>query len=52
VALFGGVTPLASASLITFTGNPLSPAFYVMATALISFIAVLLAKETAGKTLD
>lgn len=52
VAVFGGVTPLASASLISFTGDPLSPAYYVMATALISFIAVLMCKETAGKVLD
>lgn len=52
VALFGGVTPLASASLIAATDNPLSPAFYVMGTALISFIAVLFARETAGKALD
>ncbi|MBP2168355.1 MHS family proline/betaine transporter-like MFS transporter [Erwinia toletana] len=52
VALFGGVTPLASASLISFTGDPLSPAYYVMATAVISFIAVLMCKETAGKILD
>jgi len=52
VAIFGGVTPLASASLISLTGDPLSPAWYVMITALISFIAVWLAKETAGKVLD
>lgn len=52
VAVFGGVTPLASASLITLTGDPLSPAWYVMITALISFIAVWFAKETAGKVLD
>jgi MHS family proline/betaine transporter-like MFS transporter len=52
VAVFGGVTPLISGSLIAATGNPLSPAFYVMLTALISFVAVWLAKETAGKKLD
>lgn len=52
VAVFGGVTPLASASLITLTGDPLSPAWYVMITAAISFIAVWFAKETAGKILD
>lgn len=52
VAVFGGVTPLASASLIAFTGDPISPAWYVMGTALISFIAVLMCKETAGKVLD
>ncbi len=52
VAVFGGVTPLASASLIAWTGDPLSPAWYVMITALVSFIAVWFAKETAGKILD
>ncbi len=52
VAVFGGVTPLVSVGLISATGNPLSPAFYVMLTALISFVAVWLAKETAGKKLD
>ncbi len=52
VAVFGGITPLASASLISLTGNPISPAWYVMGTALISLIAVWYAKETAGKELD
>jgi len=52
VALFGGITPLASASLISFTGDPFAPAWWVMITALISFIAVWFAKETAGKILD
>ncbi len=52
VAVFGGVTPLASASLIAWTGDLLSPAWYVMITALVSFIAVWFAKETAGKILD
>lgn len=52
VAVFGGVTPLASASLISLTGDPLSPAWYVMITAQISFIAVWFAKETAGKVLN
>ncbi|OON42078.1 MFS transporter [Izhakiella australiensis] len=52
VALFGGVTPLASASLISLTGDPLSPAWYVIITAIITFITVWFAKETAGKVLD
>lgn len=52
VAVFGGITPLASASLIALTGDPISPAWYVMGTALISLVAVWYAKETAGKELD
>lgn len=52
VAVFGGITPLASASLISLTGNLLSPAYYVMGTALISFITVMLCQETAGKAFD
>jgi MFS transporter, MHS family, proline/betaine transporter len=48
VAFFGGITPWFSAYLITATGNPFSPAWYVMGAALITFLTVLRAKETAG----
>ena len=48
VALFGGVTPWLLAWLLTATGNPLSPALYVMVAALISLLTVLRARETAG----
>jgi len=51
VAFFGGITPWFSAYLITSTGNPFSPAFYVMGAALITFLTVLRAKETAGQPL-
>jgi len=34
--------------LIASTGNLFSPAFYVMGAALITFITVMRAKETAG----
>lgn len=48
VAFFGGITPWFSAYLMTATGNPFSPALYVMGAALITFLTVLRAKETAG----
>lgn len=51
VAFFGGITPWFSVWLITATGNKFSPAFYIMAAALITFLTVLRAKETAGKPL-
>jgi len=34
--------------LLTATGNPLSPALYVMVAALITLLTVLRARETAG----
>jgi len=33
---------------MTATGNPFSPALYVMGAALITFLTVLRARETAG----
>ncbi|WP_081430672.1 MFS transporter [Pseudenterobacter timonensis] len=51
VAFFGGITPWFSAWLLTATGNPFSPAFYVMGAALITFLTILRARETAGKPL-
>lgn len=51
VAFFGGITPWFSVWLITATGNKFSPAFYIMAAALITFLTILRAKETAGKPL-
>lgn len=51
VAFFGGITPWFSAWLITSTGDKFSPAFYVMGAALITFITVTRARETAGQPL-
>ncbi|WNY86993.1 MFS transporter [Leclercia adecarboxylata] len=48
VAFFGGITPWFSTWLVIKSGNPLSPALFVMAAALITFLTVLRAKETAG----
>ncbi|UXY13366.1 MFS transporter [Kosakonia sp. ML.JS2a] len=51
VAFFGGITPWFSVWLITRTGDKFSPAYYVMGAALITFLTVLRARETAGKPL-
>lgn len=46
VAIFGGITPYFAAFLITASGNPFAPAFYVMAAAAVSLVVVLRARET------
>ncbi len=51
VALLGGFTPWFSVYLMKTTGNPFSPAGYVIAAALVTFLTVIRAKETAGKPL-
>lgn len=40
VTIFGGFAPLIATGLIAATGNPLAPSFYLMATALLSMIAL------------
>lgn len=50
-AAFGGTAPLANQALIDATGNPLVPAFYMMASCVIGMIAVLALKETVGASL-
>ncbi|OZC61966.1 MFS transporter [Rhodococcus sp. 15-725-2-2b] len=52
VALFGGTTPLIAATLISVTGNPVSPAFYAMALiGLIGLVGVWLVPETKNTDL-
>jgi MFS transporter, MHS family, proline/betaine transporter len=41
VTVFGGFAPFVATWLIAQTGDPLSPSFYLMATALLSIIALL-----------
>jgi MFS transporter, MHS family, proline/betaine transporter len=41
VTMFGGFAPLIVTSMIAATGNKMAPSFYVMATSLISIVAVL-----------
>ncbi len=41
VTIFGGFAPLISTWLISATGDPLSPSFYLIATALLSIVALI-----------
>jgi MHS family proline/betaine transporter-like MFS transporter len=41
VTIFGGFAPFVATWLIAQTGDPLSPSFYLMATALLSVVALL-----------
>jgi len=52
VVLFGGFAPLIATWLVSVTGNPLAPAFYVMVGAAVSAIAVLSMKEHLNAPLD
>jgi MFS transporter, MHS family, proline/betaine transporter len=47
VAIFGGAAPFFATYLISLTGNPLSPAFYLIAAAIASLITVATITETA-----
>jgi MHS family proline/betaine transporter-like MFS transporter len=50
VTIFGGFAPLVATWLIAATGDPLSPAYYLMFTAFLSLIAlVAIARRAAGK---
>jgi MHS family proline/betaine transporter-like MFS transporter len=44
---FGGTTPLIATWLITATGNPIMPAYWVAATATVTLVtAIFLVRET------
>ncbi|AGP30405.1 MFS transporter [Corynebacterium terpenotabidum] len=45
-AVFGGTAPMIATLLIGWTGLTVAPAFYLMAAALVTFLAVLKAAET------
>lgn len=45
VTIFGGFAPFFATWLIAQTGDPLSPSFYLMATALLSMIALLMIRR-------
>jgi MFS family permease len=47
VAVFGGSTQPIIASLIEFTGDPLSPAWYMMGFTVVGLIASIMTRETA-----
>ena len=48
IGLFGGTSPLIATYLVARTADSYMPAFYVMASALLSFIALFGLPETAG----
>jgi hypothetical protein len=50
IAIFGGFAPLIISWLIGVTGNPLAPAYYVMAGLLLSLLALLLVPSAASAT--
>jgi MFS transporter, MHS family, proline/betaine transporter len=52
VVLFGGFAPLVSTWLVSVTGNPLAPAFYIMTGGAISAAAILSMREHLNKPLD
>jgi MHS family proline/betaine transporter-like MFS transporter len=52
VMLFGGFAPLISTFLVSVTGNPLAPAFYLMAGGAFSAAAILSMKEYLNAPLD
>jgi MHS family proline/betaine transporter-like MFS transporter len=47
VAIFGGAAPFLATYLISATGNPLSPGFYLIAAAVATGLTLLTIKETA-----
>jgi MHS family proline/betaine transporter-like MFS transporter len=51
VAIFGGTAPYIATFLIDRTGNPVSPAFYMIFAAVITLVTVLTMRETAGSSL-
>lgn len=52
VSLFGGTTPLIATWLVTKTGNPITPAYYLTIVSIIGFIVIaFMHVNTAGKSL-
>jgi len=51
VSVFGGFAPLIFTYLLQRTGNPVSPAFYILGAGIISVLAALTITETAGRPL-
>ena len=47
VAIFGGFAPLISIGLIRLTGDPVAPAYYLIAAGVLSFVATIFINERA-----
>jgi len=50
VTIFGGFAPFVATWLIAKTGDPLSPSYYLMATALLSIVALMIIRRRAPRT--
>ena len=50
-SLFGGTAPMIGSGLITLTGDPLMPAYYMMLACLVGLAALRFMPETAGRSL-
>lgn len=50
-SLFGGTAPALNSWLITQTGDPLMPAYYMMASCVVGMVALRFTAETAGQSL-
>lgn len=50
-AVFGGTAPFVATYLISLTGTDFAPGFYLMAAAVVAFLALLFTAETAGRPL-
>ncbi|PKV94120.1 MHS family proline/betaine transporter-like MFS transporter [Amycolatopsis echigonensis] len=48
VGVFGGFTPAIATALVTTTGSPISPGYYLVATAAVSLAALFAAHRTRG----
>ncbi len=51
VAIFGGFAPFIATWLISSTGSPISPVFYVIAAAIVSSLVILRLRESAHRPL-
>jgi len=52
VAIFGGFAPFIATWLIQATGNPMSPAYYVIAASTVTLVTMIWVKETAFEPLQ
>ncbi|WP_237669249.1 MFS transporter [Rhodococcus sp. BS-15] len=52
VSVFGGTTPLVTSALVSATGSPMIPAYYLIVSGVIGLIAVGFLRESATQPLE
>src|SRR3546814_1304074 len=50
-SIFGGTAPMIGSGLISLTGDPLMPAYYMMLACVVGLVALHYMPETAGRSL-